>query len=293
MLLELSLGVDVIDAYREKHENHQATCQGNLILKLFYIFFIIWISLSLSFSCKAIETINLSTFEYPPEHSQVLPHHGVVSHIIELAFAQVNIKVKWSYYPTTRAFMMAKSGRVDGTASYGYSKERIEGMYMSNSIISSATYFYHLKSTDFNWHNIKDLAGLRVGITNKLNYGDLFNNAVKENIFIVDGAQHDDLNLKKLLAGRIDIFPMTSGIAEYALKTRFPKGALEKVTYNKKPIREYDSFLFLPESLLKSEALLASFNQGLQKLQKSGQYQQILSNYYNGYYSTAIVNAKK
>lgn len=262
-------------------------------MKIFYIFLISWSIVSFSFTCKAVETVHLSTFEYPPEHSKFLPHQGVVSHIIELAFAQGDIKVKWSYYPVTRAFMMAKSGRLDATASYGYSKERIDGMYMSDSIISSATYFYHLKSIDFNWYDIKDLAGLRVGITSKLNYGEIFNNAVKDNIFTVDSAQHDDLNFKKLLAGRIDIFPMTSGIAEYLLRTRFPKGTLEKITYNKKPIRLYDSFIFFPKSLPNSAALLASFNQGLQELQQSGQYQQILFNYDNGYYSTPIVNNNK
>ncbi|PKI13955.1 substrate-binding periplasmic protein [Colwellia sp. 12G3] len=261
------------------------------MLRIFDVFIIACIIFSLSFTCKAIDTINLSTFEYPPEHSKFLLHEGVVSHIIALAFAESNIKVKWQYYPMSRAFMMAKSGRVDATASYGYSKERIDGMYMSDNIISSATYFYHLKTTDFNWRNINDLAGLKVGITNKLNYGDLFNNAVKDNIFIVDNAQHDNLNFKKLLAGRIDIFPMTSGIAEYSLMTSFPKGTLEKITYNKKPIRVYDSFIFFPKNLPKSVSLLASFNQGLQKLHKSGQYQKILSNYHNGYYSTPIANS--
>ncbi|PKG82403.1 hypothetical protein CXF85_13005 [Colwellia sp. 75C3] len=263
------------------------------MLKVFYIFFIVYLSLSLSFLCKAADMIHLSTFEYPPEHSRYLPHQGVVSHIIELAFAQSNIKVKWHYYPMSRAFMMAKSGRVDATASYGYSKERIDGMYMSNSIISSATYFYHLKTTEFNWRDIKDLAGLKVGVTNKLNYGDIFNKAIKENVFIIDNAQHDNLNFKKLLAGRIDVFPMTSGIAEYLLMTNFPKGTLEKVTYNKNPIRVYDSFIFFPKSLPKSSSLLASFNQGLKKLHKSGQYQQILSNYHNGDYSTPIAHNNK
>lgn len=263
------------------------------MLRIFSIFFILCLNISLSFKTKAVETIHLSTFEYPPEHSKLLPHEGVVSHIIELAFAESNITVKWQYYPMSRAFMMAKSGRNAGTASYGFSKGRIDGMYMSDSIISSATYFYHLKTTHFNWHNINDLAGLKVGITNKLNYGDLFNNAIKDNIFIVDNAQHDNLNLKKLLAGRIDIFPMTSGIAEYSLMTNFPKGTLDKITYNKKPIREYDSFIFFPKSSPKSISLLASFNQGLHKLHKSGQYQQIISNYHNGYYSTPIAHNKK
>ena len=112
-------------------------------------------------------------------------------------------------------------------------------------------------------------------------------------IFTVDNAQHDNLNFKKLLAGRIDIFPMTSGIAEYLLMTDFPKGTLEKVTYNKKPIRVYDSFIYIPKNLPKSASLLASFNQGLQKLRKSGQYQKILSDYHNGYYSTPITNNTK
>jgi len=247
---------------------------------------------SLTFISKATETIHLSTFEYPPEHSEFLPHQGVLSHIIELAFAESNIKVKWDYYPMTRAFMMAKSGRAAATASYGYSKARIEGMYISESIISSATYFYHLKTTDFHWQDIKDLSGLKVGITNGLNYGDIFNNAVKDKIFLTDNAQHDDLNFRKLLAGRIDIFPMTSGIAEHLLLTRFPKGTLEKITYNKKPIRVYDSYIFFPQSQPQSAELLASFNHGLQKLHQSGKYQQLLVNYHNGYYSTPITDKK-
>jgi|GEM_PF-3687287 len=45
--------------------------------------------------------------------------------------------------------MMEKSGKINRIASYDYSKDRIDSMHMSESIISSATYFYHLKTTDF------------------------------------------------------------------------------------------------------------------------------------------------
>jgi len=185
---------------------------------------------------------------------------------------------------------MAKSGRTDATASFGYSKERKEGMYISDSIITSSTYFYHLKTTNFNWTEMKDLAGLKVGITNKLNYGTEFNKAVAENVFTVDSSHHDDLNFKKLLAGRINIFPMTSGIAEYSLATRFPQGSLEKVTYHNKPVRVYDSYIYFPKSLPDSQNFLNHFNKGLQKLKANDQYQQILTNYQLGYYSKSLVN---
>lgn len=182
-----------------------------------YIFLIIFNFASVIKVYNAQEIIILSTFEYPPEHSKKLPHHDIVSHIIELALAKEDIKVKWQYSPVTRAFMMAKSGRVDGTASYGYSKEREDGMYISDSIITSTTYFYHLKTTTFHWEDIKDLAGIIVGITNNFNYGDDFNKALKDKIFIGDNSNHDFLNLNKLLAARIDIFPITSGVFDTSL----------------------------------------------------------------------------
>ena len=253
-----------------------------------YLLIIISIFIGPNKICSAQDTIILSTFEYPPEHSKSLPHQGVVSHIIELAFAIEDIKVNWQYFPVARALLMAKSGKVDGTASYGYSKERAEGMFISDSIITSTTYFYHLKNTSFHWQNYSDLAGLRVGITNNFNYGNGFNQALKDKIFTVDNSNQDDLNFNKLLAGRIDIFPMTSGIAEYSLMTRFPKGTLEKITYDKKPVRVYDSFIYFPLALTNSLSLLARFNLGLKKLKGSGRYQQVLSNYQQGYYSTPI-----
>ncbi|MCJ8318079.1 MAG: transporter substrate-binding domain-containing protein [Colwellia sp.] len=255
------------------------------MFKIPYILFVAWIGITTSFICKAKDVISISTFEFPPEHSKTLPHQGVVSHIIELAFAQQGIKVQWQYYPIPRAFMMAKSGRTDATASFGYSRERIKGMYISDSIITSSTYFYHLKTTTFNWTKMKDLSGLRIGVTHNLNYGDDFNNAVKEQIFTVDSSQHDDLNFKKLLAGRIDIFPMTSGIAEYSLSTRFPQGSMEQITYHKKPVRVYDSYIYFPKTLPDSEYLLDQFNKGLKKLKEDGQYQKIMTNYQLGDYS--------
>jgi polar amino acid transport system substrate-binding protein len=78
---------------------------------------------------------------------------------------------------------------------------------------------------------------------------------------------------------------MTAGIAEYSLMSRFPKGTLEKVTFHKKPIKEYDSFIYFPQALANSLLLLERFNQGLKQLKISGQYQQILSNYRNGHYA--------
>ncbi len=259
---------------------------------LSYICLIIFIFVGGVRACNAQETIILSTFEFPPEHSKELPHNGYVSHIIELAFAKEDIKFKWQYYPVTRAFMMAKSGRVDSTASYGYSKEREDGMYISDSIITSRTHFYHLKTTKFHWENIKDLKGLRVGITNNLNYGDDFNKALKDKVFTGDSSNQNSLNFNKLFAGRIDIFPMTSGIAEYLLATEFPKGTLEKIIYNTKYLKEYDSFIYFPQKLANSLFILERFNQGLKKLKSSGEYQQILSNLSKGNYAASVVANK-
>jgi len=255
-----------------------------------FIFLIIFVYACLAKTSYAQETITLSTFEYPPEHSMALPNGGFVSHIIELAFAQQGFKVKWQYYPLARAFMMAKLGKVDGTASYGYSKEREEGMYVSDRIITSKTYFYHLKTTKFQWEKFNDLKGLKIGITDNYNYGDKFDQALKAKIFKGDNSTRDTLNFNKLLAGRIDVFPMTSGIAEYLLMTEFPKGSLDKVTYHRKPIKEYDSFMYFPQALANSQVYLKQFNQGLKKIKQSGLYQQTLLDLHNGNYTTLTTN---
>lgn len=60
------------------------------------------------------------------------------------------------------------------------------------------------------WHTLADLSRYRFGITVGNFYSDTFTRLQEKGVLKVDTAGDDVSNLRKLAAGRIDLFPMES-----------------------------------------------------------------------------------
>ena len=89
---------------------------------------------------------------------------------------------------------------------------------MSDAITETSFVFYHLKSYEFHWQSMQDLKGMKIGGTRTYDYGKAFMNAIAKEYFTVDFTSKDEFNYKKLLAGRIQIFPNDPSVGDAQIR---------------------------------------------------------------------------
>ena len=249
---------------------------------------IFWCFLLATFAEVAVsgETIRIATGEFAPWSSESLKHKGFTSHVIEEAFALVGYEVKFTFYPWKRAFESAKSGEKFQATSYWYpSDERAKEFYYSDRIQADKTVFFHLKRNLFaDWNTLDDLKGKRIGATSGFTYTAEFWDAAKSKRLDIQEASSDELNFKKLLKGRIDLFPSDPLVGQKILLETFGAEVADSVTFHPKPLVAPTGHLLFSRQLGNAEELVGAFNRGLAKLRESGQYAQFQADLIAGKY---------
>jgi polar amino acid transport system substrate-binding protein len=228
------------------------------------------LALSVILPAHAQRTVRLTNGEWPPYLSASLPDNGLISRIVVEAFAQQGMRVQFGYFPWPRALMLAKIGDWDGTAAWIISPERSRDFIYSDPVFSTETVFYHLKSWQFSWTSMADLARYRIGVTQDYFYGDAFNAALAQGKIAVEMVGRDEQNLTKLLGGRIDIFPIDKRVATSMLNQHFSAPDIERLTFDPRPVHTQPLHIMFGKASPGSRQLADEFNKGLKKLKASG-----------------------
>ena len=236
--------------------------------------------LSLSYSSLfAKETIRLTNGEWLPYMSATLKHKGVASRIVTEAFAIEGIDVEYTFFPWKRAYSLVNTGEFDGSLAWAKKKVREkEVLYSKEGVILGKTMFFYKKSLDLPWQakkqNYEDLKGFTIGTLIGYKYLDVFDTAVKNKTVNEQKVSTLEINFKKLLNNRIDLLISNKDVAYNVLNQSFSKkeiSSLSAVEYNPNTTEYY---LILSKKHKKNERLMKLFNSGLEKLKKSGKYDQ-------------------
>ncbi len=232
--------------------------------------------LLLSPGVDAQEIIRLTNGEWPPYLSESLEHKGFASRIVTEAFAEVGIRVEYGFFIWQRTYNQAKAGRWDGSVGWARTPEREKDFYYSNPVVEDITNFFHLKTYPLDWESIEDLKGISIGATVAYHYGDAFEHAEKTGKIEVQRAAKDQLNLKKLLRGKIQIFPMNLEVGYYQLQRTFPPEKRQLFTHHPKPLYVKPLHVIFSKKIDKNKHRLALFNKGLKQLKDRGRIDQIM-----------------
>ena len=242
------------------------------MMKQMLLLFLIWaVSLSKGF---AEETIRISTGEFPPFLSKHLKHNGAGLRIIREAFALKGVKVEYGFFPWKRAYLYVKDGKWDASATWARKTERDKYLYFSDPLYQSTYAFFHLKDYQFDWNTLDDLEGINIGATGSYTYTPEFYQAIEEGRLKVEFVSSDEQNFKKLLAGRIKIFPSNIDVGYDLLAKKFSMQEIESIVHHRKPFLSVPTHLVFSKRVKKNKRLLALFNQGLKQLRDSGKVDQ-------------------
>lgn len=146
--------------------------------------------------------------EWPPLVSKDLEDNGALARLVTETFASQGVEVEYRWAPWRRAYENVKSGEWDGSPGWITSAQRLKEVDFSESLFESYQVFFHLKSVAFDWNEIADLKALTIGATLGYNYGQRFQESEQAGLINVERGASDEVNIKKLVFGRIKIFPL-------------------------------------------------------------------------------------
>ena len=261
---------------------------GRVIMYRSICSFVLAIGLALSCSLGALaqtqDTIRVTSGEWQPFVSKNGPHHGFASHVITEAFALVGVDVEYGFFPWKRSLKLAKQGEWDGSAIWWDREGRHEYFFYTDPVATTTMVFIHLKSTKFDWSTYEDLTELRVGGAIGNDYGETFNQAEAAGIINVELAPDDETSLKKLLKGRIDVYPGGLRKTYLDIRNTFTAEEVALFTHHPKPIHEEPVYLLLSKKVPGNEQMRNRFNEGLRMLKESGRWDQMIADGLAGKY---------
>ena len=222
--------------------------------------------------------LKISIGEYPPFASQEYPRQGIVPQIIRAAFEAQGHTVQFEFMPWGRSFASALKGHYDAAAFWFCVPQRKKDFYCSEPLYYEATYFYfHKRKPLQNWQSLLELSSFNIGATTGYSYTDEFWQFAQRGVLNVDTVTTDVQNFKKLLKGRIDLFPMATIPAKHILKKHFTAEEIEQIAFHSRPLMVESSHLLFLKQSKESKQLLEAFNLGLKAIKESGKYETILN----------------
>ncbi len=248
------------------------------------------IMLALGGIAYADKAVTVATGDYPPTLGRNLKHYGYANHILKLAFETQGIETKFIFLPWKRAIVSTKKGGYDLTNYWFCSEKRKKDFLCGDAVFKSNFYFFHLKSTKFDWKNYNDLKKYKFGLTLGYTYTDEFVKMVNNGEIQGDWVPKDEQNLGKLLIGRIDIFPMSELEGLYLLRKSFTSEEADRITYHPKPLLIGSAHPLFPKSRSNSEKLLQLYNKGLENIISKGLQQKYNDKMIEGWYDEMIDN---
>lgn len=245
------------------------------------------LAVSFAMVSHAVGVVRIASGEWIPYNGKDLNEQGFCSHIVTEAFKASGYDVEFEYYPWKRSFHLVEEGTFDATLCWVETEERKGPFLISEPILTEKVFFFHRRDMDFEWNTIDDLAKFKIGGTIGYSYGEPFENAVKENRIQVDRVSKDELNFRKLLRGRIDIYPIEFIVGYSIIANTFKPAQALLLTNHPKPLRVTKYHLLVSRALPgdRPEKLLEAFNRGLQSLHESGKYDEMSDLLFEGYYN--------
>lgn len=211
------------------------------------------------------EPVVITTLEWPPYTSEILPKGGATTEVVRQAFTAAGIAVKVTILPWKRAIAMAKDD--DAVAGYfpGYHCRHVEGFVASEPIGNGPLGFAENVNARVSWNSVDDIGERKLRVGTVLGYAntDEFDEKAGTGWVRAIPAQDDVTNLRKLVRQRIDLAVIDKLVLSYLLATEPTlKPDAEVISFNEKPLEEKTLYLCFNDDEA-GRKLRDRFNEGL------------------------------
>lgn len=201
---------------------------------------------------------------------------GALLEITRLALQRAGHSLRVSYLPWARALRESLDGQqYDLLLGVYYSAERAEKLHYSEPLARADLYLFGLRSRQLRYRNLADLAPYRIGIIRGAIVNDVFSQA---SYLHLDEATDPASNVRKLLAGRIDLFIDQRRAIDHLLRSQFANqtSLIEAI---EPPLQVHQFYNAFPKARPGAEQLRDDFNRGLRAIIADGSYSDIMRRY--------------
>ncbi|MBS3808800.1 MAG: transporter substrate-binding domain-containing protein [Desulfobacterales bacterium] len=249
------------------------------------LFFLSVLAVLLVIFCGPVfaRTITISTGNYVPWTGKDLEKGGPYLQVVREVFNRAGYAVKFKFYPWKRALIMSREGKFDASAYWATSEKRREDFYQSEPLAWDRVVFFYRKEKPLkDWDGFKDLKEYRIGVTRGYTYTDEFWKQTEKRNLNFDKANNDLSNFRKLIRGRIDLFPCEKIRGYTLLDKHFSEEIAARVSHCQKSLTITSCHLIFPKALEGSSELLKKFNEQLKALKEEGDYDSYWENINGG-----------
>ncbi|GAB5379977.1 MAG: hypothetical protein Alis3KO_15200 [Aliiglaciecola sp.] len=178
------------------------------------------------------KTLVVAISDFPPSIDLSDENYGIHGAIVLGALKKSGHPFELKIFSWSRIKQMLDDGEV---CSFGWVKntERLKRWHFSRPYHADVSYLWGRRDNPIQLLELKDALKYRIGVTRGFSYGQKLD-ALLSTVETDEGFD-DTVNLRKLLAGRIDLFPGQALIVEPILTNRFSDQANElepKITIN-------------------------------------------------------------
>ena len=183
----------------------------------------LWMLVCIYFSPGAFAAdpvVLMASLEWPPYVSERLPGQGIISQRVRMALAHEGYQLQIRFLPWKRAVAMVQhSTSYIGVFPEYASPQREHEFYCSDPILQAPLAFIQdARLPPIDWLRLEDLAGYRIGTVAGYISTPEFDALVARKTLVIDEAQNDIANLKKLLRGRIELAVIDPVLYRYLLR---------------------------------------------------------------------------
>lgn len=202
------------------------------------------------------KTLRIATGIYKPFTGPDLPDHGVVNANIVRIAKRAGFDVRFDYMPWKRAIEVTRRGAYDATSYWYHSEARNADFIHVGPVMKERLIFLTCdENATLDWERLEDLAGLRIGVVPGYTYTEELWDLAERGILTLSEGPSDEANLRKLLAGRIDLYPVTEGAGWHLIRHVFFKAEQERFMALRTPLAITEGYLLVPRKARDADAI--------------------------------------
>jgi len=222
-------------------------------------------------------SVHFSSSEYAPLIGEKLRYGGVMTRLVSEVFRRGRVSVRYSWYPNNRAIQLARNGDVDGSVGWTPNDDRRRDLLFSDEILPFRMVLFQRRGENYNWKTLDDLAPYRFGITAGNFYSDTFTRLQESGTLKVDVATDDVSNLRKLAAGRIDLFPMEGEAGQLTTRLHLPPSMAARIVPQPREYWSTPLCVVIWRKHPQGVELIRRFNRELKKMKDTGELELLIN----------------
>ena len=225
---------------------------------------------------RAEETLVIATNIYPPYVNEDV-ENSFLPELFDEIGKQMGVRFRIEILPWLRCEQSVEDHAAWGAIPYRKTDVREQRFAFSDPIYLQDSHFFAYDATGvkprYSYSDLTDLRGLRIGGIHGYYYESWFEEVGLD----MDFAHSEEQNLRRLKAGRIDLFPSATTLGWYQIRALFPPEEVANFYTLENPLIDGAGLhLMTSPTYPDNDALLVRFNAALQTVKSSGLYAQLV-----------------